>query len=232
MKNKLNLKALTFDTGGTILDWHKGFKKAFEEVKKNNLYNYKCSELANEFRRISLEKITKQDGRELINFDQAHWYAIDELSKSRNIAFTDKEKQHISMHAPSNLKVWDDFKEPYEVLRQKYFCISFTLLSNRLVYLNSKKNQINWDLILSCESLEIYKPNIEAYLKVAKLLQIPPENCGMVACHSFDLNAAKSAGFKTIFVKRTKEWGEDTKIHIDGDYDLVVDSFTELTRIL
>ena len=27
-----NVKALTFDTGGTILDWHTGFKSAFSEI--------------------------------------------------------------------------------------------------------------------------------------------------------------------------------------------------------
>ena len=30
-----NIKALTFDTGGTILDWHSGFSKGFEELKLN-----------------------------------------------------------------------------------------------------------------------------------------------------------------------------------------------------
>ena len=27
-----DIKALTFDTGGTILDWHTGFKNAFKEA--------------------------------------------------------------------------------------------------------------------------------------------------------------------------------------------------------
>ena len=109
--------------------------------------------------------------------------------------------------------------------------MSFTLLSNRLVFLNSKANKINWDLILSCESLEVYKPNINAYLKTAKMLQLNPEECVMVACHSFDLNAAQKAGFKTIFVKRLHEWGPDTKISIDGKYDMVIEDFSELKEI-
>ena len=29
-----NIKALTFDTGGTILDWHSGFKEAFRMARK------------------------------------------------------------------------------------------------------------------------------------------------------------------------------------------------------
>ena len=30
----------------------------------------------------------------------------------------------------------------------------------------------------------------------------------MVACHNFDLDAAKRVGFKTAFVKRPDEWGK------------------------
>ena len=132
---------------------------------------------------------------------------------------------------PANLKVWKDFLIPFEELRKKFLCVSFTLLSNRLVFLNSKANKINWDLILSCETLEAYKPNINAYLKTAKMLQLNPVECVMVACHSFDLNAAKKAGFNTIFVKRMNEWGADTKISIDGNYDMVIEDFNELTEI-
>ena len=33
------IKALTFDTGGTILDWHSGFKDALKMV--GDKYNYK-----------------------------------------------------------------------------------------------------------------------------------------------------------------------------------------------
>ena len=54
----------------------------------------------------------------------------------------------------------------------------------------------------------------------------------MVACHSFDLNAAQKAGFKTIFVKRDKEWGPDTEVSVDGDYDMVVSDFSELTALV
>ena len=30
--HSMDVKALTFDTGGTILDWHTGFKQAIERV--------------------------------------------------------------------------------------------------------------------------------------------------------------------------------------------------------
>ena len=226
------IKAFTFDTGGTVLDWHTGFKRGFELVKfddKSSIDNFK---MANIFRKKSLEIITNQDKGKLVNFDEAHKIAIENIITENNIELNDKDIKFLYYDVPANLRVWKDFLEPFEKLKKHFLCVSFTLLSNRLVFLNSKANNINWDLILSCETLEIYKPNIEAYLKTAKMLQLKPEECVMVACHSFDLNAAKKAGFNTIFVKRSEEWGQDTNISIDGDYDLVIDSFNEFNQIL
>ena len=183
------------------------------------------------FRKKSLEIITSQGDKELVNFDTAHRMALEQILNEKKIKLDKEDIKFLSYEVPANLKVWKDFLIPFEELRKKVLCVSFTLLSNRLVFLNSKVNKINWDLILSCETLEVYKPNINAYLKTAKMLQLNPEECVMVACHSFDLNAAKKAGFNTIFVKRINEWGPDTKISIDGNYDMVIEDFNELKEI-
>ena len=225
------IKAFTFDTGGTVLDWHTGFKKGFEKLDFYEKTGFKSYEMANLFRKKSLEIITSQVDKELVNFDTAHKMALEQILNEKKIRLDEEDIRFLSYKVPANLKVWKDFLNPFEELRKKVLCVSFTLLSNRLVFLNSKVNKINWDLILSCETLEVYKPNINAYLKTAKMLQLNPEECVMVACHSFDLNAAKKAGFNTIFVKRMNEWGPDTKISIDGNYDMVIEDFNELKEI-
>ena len=231
MFNK-KIKALTFDTGGTILDWHSGFKKGFEDLKKKYNLDYNSEEMANLMRKKSLFTVTNQNKLNLVNFDQAHKIAVHEIIKDYELSFNEDEIFFLHNTIPSQLKTWNDFNGPFETLKENYICVSFTLLSNRLVFSNSRFNNINWDLILSCETLEVYKPDIEAYTKVSKLLQLNPSECAMVACHSFDLNAAQKAGFKTIFVKRQSEWGKGTNINVDGNYDLVVESFEELRSIL
>ena len=226
------IKALTFDTGGTILDWYSGFKSGFEYIANKNNLSLNINNLSKEFRKKSLSTITQQDQNNLINFDEAHKKAIEEICKEQSIILEQSDKNYLYYEAPAKLNVWPDFLEPFKLLKEKFLCVSFTLLSNRLVFLNSKNNGINWDLVLSCETLEVYKPNLEAYKKTAKLLQLEPQECAMVACHSFDLNAAQKAGLKTIFVKRHKEWGPDTDVSVDGDYDMVVSDFSELKALV
>ncbi len=229
---KNNIKALTFDTGGTILDWHSGFSFGFETLKSKYNFDYHSAHMANEMRQKSLSFVTNQKDESPMNFDKAHQKAINKINIEYELGLNKEDIFFMYYEIPSKLKTWSDFLGPFNFLKEKYLCVSFTLLSNRLVFINSKSNNINWDLILSCETLEVYKPKIEAYTKTAKLLQLDPSECCMVACHSFDLNAAKMAGFKTIFIKRAMEWGKNTKINVDGEYDLVLDSFKNLKEIL
>ena len=73
------IKAFTFDTGGTVLDWHTGFKKGFEKLDFYQKNGFKSEEMANLFRKKSLEIITNQGDNGLVNFDTAHKMALEQI---------------------------------------------------------------------------------------------------------------------------------------------------------
>jgi len=57
----------------------------------------------------------------------------------------------------------------------------------------------------------------------------------MVASHNFDLNTARSYGFKTAFVSRPAEWGPKAPpdpIPHNNDNDIAVNDFFELAEKL
>jgi 2-haloacid dehalogenase len=93
---------------------------------------------------------------------------------------------------------------------------------------------LHWDAVISCEGIGKYKLLPEAYYACAKYLQLDPAECLMVACHNFDLNAARACGFKTAFVRRPNEWGAGGPPDPvpDPHHDVVVDTFPELARAL
>jgi 2-haloacid dehalogenase len=84
-----------------------------------------------------------------------------------------------------------------------------------------------WDLIMSAELFEHYKPDPETYLGAAKLLCLPPEQVMMVAAHNGDLKAAQQNGLKTAFVARPTEYGPHQKYDFEakGDWDVVAKDF-------
>ena len=84
-----------------------------------------------------------------------------------------------------------------------------------------------WDLVMSAELFEHYKPDPETYLGAAKLLCLQPEQVMMVAAHNHDLKAAQKLGLKTAFVARPTEYGPLQKYDFEakGDWDIVAKDF-------
>ena len=231
------IKALTFDTGGTILDWHSGFYSALSETGKKYEIEKDWHVIANELRRRSLGKILNQGEIEKpkYNFDDAHKLVLDELCKEYELdIFSEEERRFIAWDTPHEFKVWADFPSALSELKSKFICCSFTILSFRIIVDTARKNGLSWDAVFSCEAIGKYKILPEPYKTVAKWLQLEPSEICMVACHNFDLDAAKAVGFKTAFVKRPNEWGPagPPDPEPNPDHDIIVDTFPDLVRAL
>ena len=76
-----SIKALTFDTGGTILDWHSGFSGALAQAGRKHGLEKDWNKLANDMRRGSLKKMLNLGEHEppAYNFDGAHRATLDEV---------------------------------------------------------------------------------------------------------------------------------------------------------
>ena len=232
-----DIRALTFDTGGTILDWHTGFSTALADVGAKYGLEKDWPAITNELRRRSLGKMLNLGEHEppAYNFDNAHRAALDEICAEFGLdEFTDEDRHAIAWDRAHNFECWPDFPAVLPKLREKFYCASFTILSFRIIIETARRNGISWDAVISCEAIGKYKVLPDAYQTAAKFLQLDVGECCMVACHNFDLDAAKAVGFKTAFVKRPDEWGpagppdpEPNPIH-----DIVADTFPDLAKQL
>ena len=155
-----NVKALCFDTGGTILDWHTGMRTALAAVGARHGIERDWARLANEFRRRSLKMIVNRIPPQCA----ALWLA--EYAKpvvGKHLA------ERATIHG---LKCWPDFPDSLARLRGKFMCVSFTLLSFRIVMDTARQNGISWDAVISCEAIGKYKVLPEAYKTCARFLQL------------------------------------------------------------
>ena len=253
------IKALTFDTGGTVLDWHTGFTAALRAAgEKNGVSGKDWDALANVLRQRSMAKMTSK-GKDadtfaalhaLPNFDMAHKTALEELLPEMGFegekALSEDEKHAIWYDATHNFRCWPDFPPVLAKLREKYMVCSFTLLSYRLIMDTAKANGLSWDAVFSCEGIGKHKILPESYLTVAKFLQLDPSEILMVATHNFDLNGARACGYRSAFVVRKDEWGatgppgtdimsKDGAKHVatpDAHHDIIVDTFPQLAEKL
>ena len=231
------VKALTFDTGGTVLDWHGGFSTAMAVVGAKYGIEKDWGKLANVMRRKSLARILRLGEEETptFNFDESHRMALDEVCEENGLNEFDKEdRRTIWWDRAHNLQCWPDFPDVLPKLRSKFICASFTILSFRIIIDTARRNGLSWDAVISCEAIGKYKILPEAYAGCAKFLQLDPSECLMVACHNFDLDAAKASGYNTAFVRRPDEWGIDGPPDPEPNpqHDIIVDTFPELAKAL
>ena len=203
------VRALCFDVGGTVFDWYTGISVAVSEVAQRCDVSVNAGAFAVQWRELFFDTLAQVRSGDLprMNADAIHRLTLDRVASSfPMLSLTDEDKSELTLawHA---LPAWPDAAPAIDRLRARYEVVVVTVLSYSLVLRASKRNQISWDGIISCEFLQHYKPDREAYLEGAQLLQLEPSQCMMVAAHQWDLQAARGAGMYTAFVPRPYERG-------------------------
>jgi 2-haloacid dehalogenase len=227
----MDIQALAFDTGGTVLDWHAGLVRAFQQVSARHTAAADWHAVANDWRRRTMAAIVGQV-RPTFHMDDVHRRVLDDTLAHFGLdAFTaaDRDELWRTWHA---LDAWPDFPAALASLRIALPVVSFTMLPVSLVIDVSRRNGISWDAIISCEMIGVYKPHAEAYLTAARWMNLAPAQVLMVACHNFDLHAAHHAGMRTAFVRRPDEWGPPGPPDPQPNmaYDFIVDGFDDLRQ--
>ena len=232
----MTIKALTFDTGGTILDWHSGISAALAEAGKTHGLERDWAAITNEYRRRSLMGMLNAGEHEpaTFNIDDVHREKLAEIIDEFDLGAFTEDDRHRIWHTWHELTAWPDFPAVLPKLRERFIVASFTILTVRLIIDTAKRNGLSWDAVISCEMIGKYKLLPEAYRKAAQWLVLDPGEIVMVACHNFDLDAAKAVGFKTAFVRRPEEWGAAGPPDPEPNpaHDYIVDDFPELARSL
>ena len=97
-----------------------------------------------------------------------------------------------------------------------------------------KRAALPFDAVLTAELARAYKPTPAVYRLGADYLDLPPEAMMMVACHKYDLHAAKAFGMKTAFVARPLEFGPEGTPDIAADpaFDVNARDFLDLAAQL
>ena len=230
------IRALTFDVGGTIFDWHHTIREEIERLAQARGVEMDYASFTNNWRWRMFELLGQVRSGDLpwMNADALHRRALDDMIEKYpvlNLTTAERDELNQVWH---RLRVWQDAPQALEKLRTRYTVVVLTILSWALVVDSSKTAGITWDGILSCEFLGHYKPAAEAYHAGVRLLGIEPHEAMMVAAHPGDLRAAKAAGLFTAFVPRPGERGEgnDPDLSPQPDFDVNATDFDDLVRQL
>lgn len=203
------IRALTFDVGGTMLDWHTGIRGAMTAFGNARGLERDWALFTNSWRRRALDSMTTGfTGRVTdLNIDDIHRETLDVVLAEFSIDEPAEDEKRALVAAWHRIPPWPDVPEAHARLAKRFVVSTLTILSVSMIVDVSRLAPFHWDCVISCEMLGHYKPDPYVYASAVKLLQLQPHNICMVATHNFDLLAAKAAGYQTAFVKRPDEYG-------------------------
>ena len=230
------LKALVFDTFGTLVDWRGSIIAEGAAWGKARGLTIDWAHFADRWRAGYAPAMGKVRKGEMpwTKLDVLHRVLLDEILKEFGIlGLTEEEKDHWT-RVWHRLKPWPDSVAGLTRLKKKF---TIAPLSNGNVSLladMAKNVGLPWDLILSAELARHYKPDPEAYLLAVELLSLKPEEVMMIAAHRSDLDAARSLGLRTGFIHRPNEYGPTRRADSakPGDFDVVANDTLDLATKL
>ena len=232
----LQVKALTFDVFGTVVDWRSSIIREGQLLAQRkgldidwaafaDAWRAGYSPAMNRVRTGDLPWMTIDNLNRLILLDLLQDFGIDELSSHEIDEF------NRSWH---RLLPWPDSVPGLNRLKSRYLLVTLSNGNMSLLVNMAKHAGLPWDCVLSAQLSGHYKPDREVYETAADLLDLPPENIMMVAAHKGDLRAAQAVGFKTGFVPRPLERGPDGDVDTtpESDFDINAAEFLDLARQL
>ena len=229
-----NVKAMTFDVFGTVVDWRSSIAREAKMMGEQKGFDFDWDNFADKWRAGYGPSMNRVRTGELpwTKIDVLHRMILDELLSEYNITnLTESEKDHLN-RAWHRLDPWPDSVPGLTELKKNYVISPLSNGNVALLVNMAKYGGLPWDTVLSAELAQHYKPDPQAYQSTSEFLGFPIEQIMMVAAHKNDLKSAKGQGMMTGYIPRPKEHGPNTTVDSNPeDYiDIIGENFVDFAN--
>jgi 2-haloacid dehalogenase len=232
-----DVKALVFDTFGTVVDWRTSIIAEGMIWGKAKRLNINWADFADRWRMGYAPAMDKVPKGELpwTMLDDLHRMILEDLLKEFKIEGLTEEERVSWTHVWRRLKPWPDSVEGLTRLKKRYLIAPLSNGNIALMTNLAKFGGLPWDAILGSELVRHYKPDREVYVSAYQYLDLKPGEVMMCAAHARDLQAARSYGLRTGFIYRPNEFGNGHDVGIpdhakSGEFDVVSVSIVDLAQ--
>lgn len=229
------VKALTFDTYGTVVDWRSSVLAELTAFGASRGLSIDWERFLDEW------KACYRPGMDAVNRGESPWitvetiyaHGLDALVRSHALKLSDSDREHL-IHSWWRLVPWPDVPAGLRRLRERYILSPLSNASFAGMVHLAKFAGLPWDCIITAENAKLYKPRPEVYRTAIELLGMAAGDVMMVAAHNYDLRAARELGMRTAFVSRPLEYGpgQKTDLVAEDAWDVVAKDFEELATAL
>jgi 2-haloacid dehalogenase len=230
----LRVRFLGLDVFGTVVDWRTSIARELNAFLRRHESDLDPEALADAWRGLyqpSMERVRSGE-RPWVRLSVLHRETLDAVLKQNGFdvgRLSDEELTNLA-RGWERLDPWPDSVEGLQRLKKRFVIGPISNGNVSLMVWMAKFGQLPWDVIAGAEPTQAYKPQPQAYLGSAALLDLPPGEVALVAAHNDDLAAARACGLKTIFIPRPREHGPHQQIDLtaEQDWDVVADDMIAL----
>lgn len=227
------VRALTFDVQGTCVDFYQPILRLGENLNRAKGIDADWARLSAEWRdlyRRTLDEVIAGQ-RPWIRVDAIYRQALDVLLERHALSarFSVAERDELNQ-VWTRLDAWPDSAAGLGRLGRKFVTSTLSNAGMAAVVAVVRHAGLPFDAVLTAELARSYKPAPAVYQLAVDYLGYRPDQIMMVACHKYDLKAAKAFGMRTAFVARPQEFGPDARPDITAEpwFDVHAGNFTEL----
>ena len=230
------VRALTFDVFGTVVDWRASVSAEVETFLKRYGVQTDAGMFTDRWRREGYAggmRLVRDGGLPFQTADQLHLRMLKILLSELEIAAPEAEVEELN-RAWHRLHPWVDSPGGLQRLRSRFVVSTLSNGNVDLLVDMAKFGGLPWDCVLSAQITGAFKPEPQCYQRAAELLGCKPAEVLMVAAHQGDLLAAAQTGMRTAFVPRPDEAGPNFPVDLtpDPSFDIVATDFHDLAAQL
>ncbi len=230
-----SVKALVFDTFGTVVDWRTSVAQEVDALAKRKGLAIDGAAFADAWRAGYGPSMNRVRTGELpwTTLDRLHRMTLDKLLVDFKVSGLSEAEIDGLNRAWHRLRPWPDAVAGLTRLKARFIIAPLSNGNISLMTDLAKHSGLPWDCILGAELARHYKPDREVYQSAADFLDLARGDVMMVAAHLGDLRAAKAVGLRTAFVTRPLEYGPKGKPDLKADgVDLSATDFNDLASQL
>lgn len=230
------VRALLFDTFGTVVDWRGGLISSMTAWGTARGVTADWPGLVDAWRgayRPSMDSVRTGE-REWADLDVLQRESLEELAPKFGAVGLDDAALGELVAMWHELPPWPDSVDGLRRIQSRYMIAPLSNGHVALLVRMAKAAGIPWDTVFGADVFRHYKPDPETYLGAAALLGCKPAEVLMVAAHPSDLDAAAACGLRTCYVSRPFEYGPQRRENKPpaGRFDLMADDLRELAVLI
>ena len=226
------LKAILFDTFGTVVDWRGSLIAELGAFGAARGLDVDWTSFVDAWRdayKPSMDRVRKGEVPWTI-LDTLHRESLEMLVAQFGIkGLSDDDLAHLTK-GWHRLHGWPDSVAGLTRLKRKFIIAPLSNGNVALLVNMAKFAGIPWDMVFGSEIPRAYKPDPQVYLGACSMLGCKPGEVMMAAAHNYDLSAARALGMRTGFIARPTEYGpkQSKDLRAESDWDVITTSIEDM----